>query len=277
MRDLHLRDAALRYAARGLHVFPVRPRDKRPACHDGCKAATTDRDQVAQWWRATPNANIGITAGPSGLLVVDVDGPAGVEALRAHDVPITWTARTPRGWHVFFDAPDGADLGPRVAVLPSVDVRAGWSYIVAPPSMHPSGVRYRWARGRGMDDVDLAAVPAWLLEQLQQEPPQAPGEFSEAAPPDPDRDSAYARKVLEEETRNVRRAPKGQRNHRLNHSSFAVGRRVAVGLIDYGRARDALVAAAIEAGLGKREATLTTTSGLAAGMKLPKPRPERAA
>jgi len=35
--------------------------------------------------------------------------------------------------------------------------------IVVPPSIHPSGKAYRWIKGLGPDDLDPAAMPAWLL------------------------------------------------------------------------------------------------------------------
>ncbi len=91
--DNPLLAAALAYAARGWHVFPLRPGDKRPAfpAHpanrcDGsdprCRAghagweqrATTDPDRIRRAWTARPYG-IGIACGPSGLVVIDLDTP----------------------------------------------------------------------------------------------------------------------------------------------------------------------------------------------------------
>ena len=85
--------AAQSAAARGWHVFPLRPDDKRPAfpdhaadrcthtdprCQDGHTGweprATTDPDRIARAWHRAPYG-IGIACGPSGLLVVDLDVP----------------------------------------------------------------------------------------------------------------------------------------------------------------------------------------------------------
>lgn len=70
-----LKDWALYYAEKGLAVFPLEERGKRPITKNGCKAATTNKEQIAEWWSCYPNSNIGIATGrPSGgLVVIDLD------------------------------------------------------------------------------------------------------------------------------------------------------------------------------------------------------------
>ncbi|MEU4239762.1 bifunctional DNA primase/polymerase [Actinoplanes sp. NPDC026619] len=94
-----LRAAALSHAARGWHVFPLRPdhrphdpeQAKRPAfpdhaedrcpgtdprCRDGHTGweprATCDPARIRRAWQRTPY-NIGTACGPSGLVVIDLD------------------------------------------------------------------------------------------------------------------------------------------------------------------------------------------------------------
>jgi hypothetical protein len=88
-----LRAAALSHAARGWHVFPLRPGSKRPAYPDHdtdpctgtdprCRTAgrhvtweeraTTDPDRITRAWSSLPYG-VGIACGPSGLVVVDLD------------------------------------------------------------------------------------------------------------------------------------------------------------------------------------------------------------
>lgn len=104
-----LKKWALYYAGRGLAVFPLRPRDKRPATENGCKAATTNEQQIADWWDRYPDCNIGIATGSlsGGLVVIDLDideekGINGYDSLKAWqrengELPETWQSITGRG------------------------------------------------------------------------------------------------------------------------------------------------------------------------------------
>jgi hypothetical protein len=167
---------ALRLAQKGLAVFPCRPRDKRPATANGLKDATTDPAAIAAWWQQHPDFNVAIATGAaSGIFVVDVDGIDAEAALRRlegeHDaLPPSVEVITARGRHIYFQMPD-LDLRNSVSsVAPHVDVRATGGYVLAPPSIHPTGRRYAWS----VDSASaFAAAPAWLLAKLA--PPSATG------------------------------------------------------------------------------------------------------
>jgi hypothetical protein len=109
-----LADAALQSAARGWHVFPLRPAGKRPAfprhvaadcdgtdpwCRTGHRGweprATTDPGRIRRAW-AGAAYNVGIATGPSGLVVIDLDQPKPGET-----PPPRWAAPNIR---------DGADV-----------------------------------------------------------------------------------------------------------------------------------------------------------------------
>ena len=65
---------ALKYAALGWAIFPCRPNDKRPATSHGCLDATTDADQIREWWTKIPDLNIGLACGEiSGITALDID------------------------------------------------------------------------------------------------------------------------------------------------------------------------------------------------------------
>jgi hypothetical protein len=76
-----------------------------------------------------------------------------------HGSAKTLTSRTSRGFHVFFDC--GAVEVPNSAgrLAPGADVRGEGGYVVATPSVHPSGFVYTVAR-----DMPIARAPRWLVD-----------------------------------------------------------------------------------------------------------------
>jgi hypothetical protein len=171
--DIHA--AALTYASRGWSVIPMQPHGKRPIVpwlpFQKRRAAP---DEIDAWFRHWPDANVGIVTGHvSGVVVVDVDlRHGGFESLvaleREHDpLPETVVAVTGGGGrHLYFVDPRPA-LRNRVGLRPGIDLRAEGGCVVAPPSVHPSGLRYVWEAGHEPDALPLAALPIWLLDLLR--------------------------------------------------------------------------------------------------------------
>ena len=164
--------AALTYTAQGLKVFPCRPGTKVPATAAGHKAATGDADQVDEWWRKQPDANIGIRTGAeSGLVVLDVDAQHGglrtlAELERRHGkLPTTARVLTGGGgYHYLFKHPGGEIRSSTGRLGSGLDIRADGGYIIAPPSVHESGRAYISVRGI---EQGLADCPAWILEGVR--------------------------------------------------------------------------------------------------------------
>jgi len=74
--------AALNFARRGIPVFPVSAKSKKPLTLHGFKDATTDEAQVRAWWTKRPKAMIGIPTGPRSkmwLFDVDIDPAEGID------------------------------------------------------------------------------------------------------------------------------------------------------------------------------------------------------
>jgi len=169
--------AAVAYAGQGWLVFPLRPRDKRPMANadydleadalGGFTLATRVPDVVAGWWRRWPDANIGCRPGPSGFVVLDLDGPDGEAAaqrlgLLAEPTLEVATGREDGGRHRWYRHP-GGHVG-NASLAPKLDVRADTGYVVLPPSVHPSGRPYRWL-GKLDHVADLPAAAVDLLRQ----------------------------------------------------------------------------------------------------------------
>lgn len=161
---------ALRLAALGLAVFPCRPRSKEPLTKHGFKDATQDAAVISSWWSRWPDANIGVATGlVSGIVVVDVDPRnGGSEALTRVEqqrgaLPPTWRAFTGGGGeHRWFRHPGATLECSANRIGPGIDVKGDGGYVIAPPSVHPSGREYAFDVDAHPDDLALADMPAWL-------------------------------------------------------------------------------------------------------------------
>jgi hypothetical protein len=144
-------EAALRYAAHGWPVLPLHTptRDgcscghpacpkpgKHPRTRRGLRDASSDPAQIRAWWTRWPHANVALATGR--LVIVDVDGPAGRAALtaleRAHaPLPVTLTAATGRGAHLYFDAGQQRIASSAGRLGDGLDVRGHGGYGIVPP------------------------------------------------------------------------------------------------------------------------------------------------
>ncbi|MDQ6617393.1 MAG: bifunctional DNA primase/polymerase [Actinomycetota bacterium] len=260
--------AAERYAARGWAVLPLRPGTKLPATAHGLHDASTDLASIRRWWSRWPSANVGIATGArSGVVVLDVDPPTGFESLRLLEVehgplPAGRQVKTPRGGlHLYFSHDGDAVPNSAGRLGRGLDVRGDGGYVVAPPSTLIGGRRYT-ATATG----ELPPWPAWAALRppvARPVPPRAmrvlPG-------------GRYAQAALNGEVENVRGAPVGRRNDTLNSSAFRLGQLVGAQVLDAGIAAQALLYAALDAGLGEGEARATILSGLNAGAGAPRQR-----
>jgi hypothetical protein len=195
-----LLEHALAYAGFGLEIFPV-GRDKRPL--QSQLEATTDLDQLEEWWRRFPDALIGYRPA-TGIVLLDVDprhgGLATWRAIRAElnsAFPLTRTHASGRedgGGHIWFKRPRGdlstlkldawakaRDLG---AEMPGtkrwtagIDIlRREHRYSILPPSRHPdTGRPYKWARGKSLT-IEPAEMPRWLSDMLGRDEATTPAQ-----------------------------------------------------------------------------------------------------
>ncbi|MEV0010819.1 bifunctional DNA primase/polymerase [Streptomyces sp. NPDC047973] len=294
----HLLTAALQAAARGWHVFPLRPGDKRPALHGETtcphtgpctgghvkweQRATTDPDRIRAAW-STGAFNIGIATGPSNLFVVDLDRPkpnsdqdapdgaANLAALcerAGHPVPRTRTIRTASGGtHLYFSAPAAVRLHNTAGTLaPLVDTRAWGGYVVATGStIH--GHTYA-VHGPAL----INPLPPWLMGILVPPHPKP----AAAPAPAPVRAHRYAETALHREQSAVRSAPEGRRNATLLASVRAMGRFVAWGDLPRHTVEAAFQGEGEAVGLTAAECRATITSALDWSIRTCRPRPEAA-
>lgn len=140
---LHAR-AALQ---RGFHIFPCKPREKKPhggLAPNGVKDATADLALVEKWWQVCPDANPAVALGPSNLTVLDAD--SGLETIQQakawrdrNKLPQTLAVRTGRrtsfGLQLYFRG-----LSPNRPYFHDGvkgEVRSDGYYVLAPGAVHP--------------------------------------------------------------------------------------------------------------------------------------------
>jgi len=273
---VQLIDEAVACVRRGWWVFPCQPGSKQPMTEHGLNDASNDEPAILAWWREHPQANIGVSCGPSGLLVIDVDHPAGAESwhrLCAEDgiAVRTVVSLTPAGGHhEYFAAPQGlAAKNSAGRLAPNLDVRTAGGYVIAPPSRHPNGGIYRWAPGQGPGEVPLAPLPEPLVRRLAALAGAGEGNTIASRRRGQVRDiRRYGQAALQREAQMVRQAPEGTRNDRLNRAAFCLGRLVAQGALAPAEVEEELAYAAIRAGLPPGDVARTIRSGLEAGIAI---------
>jgi len=140
-------------------LWDLLPRVKGKRCWRPLILRPATAPEVHDWLDRYPNMNLGIITGEaSGIVVLDVDKPAKLP--KGFRIPATPTVRTSRGWHYYL-AIDGPV---KSKVLPYGELKGEGSYVVAPPSVHPSGRRYEWVDCLRLDDVPLASFSAVQVE-----------------------------------------------------------------------------------------------------------------
>lgn len=152
--------AAHAYLERGWTPLPLQPRSKQPLLPwRRLQRERPDAKSLQQWWSFWPQANVGvITGAPSRLAVLDLDGPEAEAIAKELGLPDAPTVRTGIGLHVYCS--NAIPTRSTVGLRPGIDLRADGGYVVAPPSVHPSGAVYAWLSN---PNGGLPPLPAWAM------------------------------------------------------------------------------------------------------------------
>lgn len=145
-------EAAKAYIKRGWSVIPIRPRDKKPLmAWKEFQTRFATPDELTEWFDGTNN-NIGIVAGKiSNLTIVDCDSQEAIdffeqESAARGESTETYIVQTPKGRHYYFQYVPGSNNFQAKKEWPGIDLRSEGGYVVAPPSIHPSGKPYEVLR-----------------------------------------------------------------------------------------------------------------------------------
>lgn len=184
------RQQAHRLLARGLSVIPVpRPQpgvpDGQPG--DGKVPAIRWKDyqtrlptdaELEAWFSATPLNLAVITGSVSGVVVIDTDDQKALGWCTQHLPYTPWQTNTARGYHLWYRYPD-VRVGNRARIEThdgrlALDARGDGGYVIAPGSVHRSGVLYSEAGDWSVPRADVPVFwPGWLTRPRRTEPQPA--------------------------------------------------------------------------------------------------------
>ena len=170
--------AALQYAGLGLAVIPLKPKDKRPDLRrwKQYQKRQATREEIRGWF-SEGDRNVGVVCGgvSDGLLVLDFEDarayaycfpPSGDPSL----TPLVQTGGG--GIHVYLRG-ELPDLPKTLKPGLPLDLQGEGRYVVAPPSIHPSGKAYAFVEPvvnepKGVKDLNGLLV---LLQERAEEWP----------------------------------------------------------------------------------------------------------
>lgn len=188
------------YLRGGLSVFPLDPDSKRPFGAENNRPAKWQRFQSGRMSLneadivfkplhdgRVPNIAIICGAVSGNLAVVDLDNAEAVRAFLAaypDTLSRTKVARTGKGIHVYTRTDEPMRKGYMVVpgkfdehgqpVRLGIDLQAEESYVVAPPSLHPSGARYRWV------NPDVKGIGRYTVAEIRDIAERLGGKWTQA-------------------------------------------------------------------------------------------------
>lgn len=266
------------YTSEGIKIFPLAPRGKVPVTSHGCLDASADPTEWEPQWDA--GCNIGVATG--GVVdVVDCDsvgclvefarrlapeGEAVGSPEEAADLverllgPVVWTGR---GAHCWVQASTEHTNRAHLIQLADgwVDYRTHGGYVVAPPSVHPSGAVYRF---HSAYFTPKQPAPEWLWEGVREHHPEEASHPIQVSADLGETPESYYEAALRANLDRLAQAPEGTRNHTLNQAAFNLGQ-IASNDAQASRAESELHDMARAIGLTETETIKSIRSGMTAG------------
>lgn len=263
----------------GAYVFPVdhpglprcagwhragEPCDGKRGKHPCCRwtEASTSDPGVLRAMLGSRLRNLGIDTRKSGLLVVDEDRHGAFTEYAAgagQVIPETFIVATAQGRHFYFRQP-AEPLGNAPGDLAGwdIDIR-GKGYVVAPGSVHETGVIYAPAD----PSVPVAPAPDWLITALRPSPGLQPArQWTGQQGTIRGRLRGVLAFVYDARPPGPGGFPPGNRNERLFWAATKVREMVAAGELDQDTAVGLLAEAGESTGLGRGAVAATIASAM---------------
>jgi len=169
--NLSIIEWARKYRDKGFSVIPLKSRDKIPVIKwvQYQNQLPTD-NELEMWFGNGSKYNIGIVTGKiSGIAVVDLDSQKAIQFAKDNKFPNTPFVKTGKGYHRYYKYEGEIKNFQCRDDLPNIDLRGEGGYVVAPPSLHPSGQQYKWVDGKGLEDISLGKFPDIILAKAPQD------------------------------------------------------------------------------------------------------------
>jgi len=160
-------DPRAREWALSVNLIPIEPRGKKPLVPWRMYQEHFSWDQREKWKKEWPDMNYGLVCGSiSGVVAIDFDGEEGRALFNKYEVAGTAPVNiTPNGYHALYMIPD-EPIGNATGIVPGLDFRGEGGYVIIPPSIHPSGKKYRW-QNPPWKFRPLPELPGWFLPLLK--------------------------------------------------------------------------------------------------------------
>lgn len=146
------------YILKGFSVIPVKG---KVSCLETWKEYQSRIPTVEEFTNmingCDPTGVAIITGKVSNLTVIDIDSK---ETAEKYNLPKTPTVKTAKGFHYYYRYQE--DVRTSAGVLEKVDIRSEGGYIVAPPSLHTSGINYEWLYDL---NTEFAEFPKHLFKE----------------------------------------------------------------------------------------------------------------
>lgn len=183
-----LKSAALALWEQGFHVIPLgTPNETPPDNHiKRCKSLedaiekwpktprigwrkyqtqAPTQEEIEMWWRLWPQANIGLLTGS--VIVIDADSEEAVNFVESGVVIRSpWVVKTAKGAHYYYQRNPAIEIR-NSASKQHLDVRGYGGYVVAPPSVHATGVIYEWQIDKLYGATTVDELPILMADDLK--------------------------------------------------------------------------------------------------------------